>query len=244
MSLWGPIRVVERTGSTNADLLAGVRAGTAAPGAVLVALDQDAGRGRLDRRWYAAPGTSIALSAAVRPPTPPDTWALLPLLCGLAVARVVRGYGLDARLKWPNDVLVGGRKLCGILVEVGADPAGGLTAVAGIGVNVAQTRAELPGPQATSLALEGVNVGRIPVAAAVLHELGTVLESWHTAAPALDAYRTLCATIGSAVRVQVDAATTITGTAETVGDDGRLAVRADGAVRWFAVGDVVHIRGA
>src|SRR5699024_10764489 len=123
---------------------------------------QTAGRGRLSRSWTAPAGASIAVSALFRPEgVPPEDLGLLSLVAGLAVVDMVRdeagllgddaGEGPEVGLKWPNDVLLGGCKLCGILVEAAsiAPPA----LVVGIGVNVDLREDELPVPHATSLAL-------------------------------------------------------------------------------------------
>src|SRR5450631_4357130 len=123
--LWRDIRVTGETGSTNADLLEEARAG-AAEGLVLVAETQTAGRGRLGRSWS----------------SPPRARAWLPLLTGIAVAAALRAEaGVTAVLKWPNDVLVADRKIAGILAEAHGD-----AIVAGIGLNVTLTQAELPVP--------------------------------------------------------------------------------------------------
>ncbi len=115
--LWQHVDVVASTGSTNADLARQSREGAPA-GRVLVSGHQSAGRGRLARRWEAPPDTSVACSVLVAPRRPMPEWGWLPLLVGMAVADGVRAAtGLDARLKWPNDVLVNERKLCGILCE-------------------------------------------------------------------------------------------------------------------------------
>src|ERR1019366_2617897 len=129
---WQQIRVVQVTGSTNADLLAEAAAG-AAGGRVLVAETQTAGRGRLGRHWVSPPHTSLAFSVLLRPyDLPPARRSWIPLLAGVAVASALRGYAaVDAWLKWPNDVLVGAAKLAGILAEQHRD-----AIVVGVGVNV------------------------------------------------------------------------------------------------------------
>ena len=130
-------RVVAITGSTNADLLRQVRGSTAPhPSQLLVAELQHAGRGRLGRAWRAHPGASLCASFAIEISRRLADLQGASLACGLAVHDVVRAMGIDARLKWPNDVLVDGRKLVGILVE--AHASGDATVfVIGIGINVA-----------------------------------------------------------------------------------------------------------
>jgi BirA family transcriptional regulator, biotin operon repressor / biotin---[acetyl-CoA-carboxylase] ligase len=121
-ALFTSVEVVAQTGSTNADLLAAARAGAAA-GSVLVAEEQTAGRGRLDRSWQSPPGAGLTFSVLLRPAAiAPGSRGWLPLLTGVAVAGALASQtAVDARLKWPNDVLAEGpedrRKLAGILAE-------------------------------------------------------------------------------------------------------------------------------
>ena len=138
--LWSEVLVVERTGSTNTDCAALARAG-APEGLVLAAEEQTAGRGRLGRTWLSPPRAALTFSVLLRPANvPPARRGWLPLLAGVATTTAVRYVsGLDARLKWPNDLLLGPRKLAGILAE----QSGGAVIV-GIGVNVSAARAELP----------------------------------------------------------------------------------------------------
>src|ERR1700678_477221 len=157
--MWHEIELVNRTGSTNADLL--VRAG-AAEGLVLVAEEQTAGRGRMGRTWVAPPHAALTFSMLLRPSwVPARKLGWLSLLAGVSVATALRGVaGVDADVKWPNDVLAGGRKLAGILAEVSGD-----TVVIGIGLNVSTTPEELPPPGpgsllATSVYAEGRRTNR------------------------------------------------------------------------------------
>ena len=140
--LWRAVEVTAVTDSTNADLLA--RAGGGAPeGLVLAAEEQRAGRGRMGRAWVAPPRAALTFSLLVRPRTvPPARRGWLPLLAGVAVASAVHAVAsVDARLKWPNDVLVGPAKLGGILAEAAGD-----AVVVGIGLNVSTEPGELPPP--------------------------------------------------------------------------------------------------
>ena len=144
--LWREVRVVEETGSTNADLLAEAQAG-AREGLVLVAEEQTAGRGRMGRRWISPPRRALTFSVLLRPAVPAGLLSWVPLLAGVAVASALEyTAGVDARLKWPNDVLVDGAKIAGILAE-----RWGSAVVVGTGINVLQQRGELPVPTATSL---------------------------------------------------------------------------------------------
>ena len=250
--LWREVRAVAETGSSNADLLAAAGAG-AAEGTVLVAEAQTAGRGRLGRRWASPPRAGLTFSVLLRPDGVPGAllgW--LPLLAGVAAAASVRAVtAVDATLKWPNDVLVGERKLGGILAE-----RTGTAVVVGIGINVWQTRADLPpDAAATSLALV-VGAGapgqglRERLLASLLDELGRRYESWRGQASPGDAdacglrqeYVRRCATLGREVTVTMPGTEPVTGTATGVDQAGRLEVRTAGGLVAVTAGDVVHVR--
>ena len=246
--LWTSVRTVASTGSTNADLLA--RGGP--EDQVLVAEEQTAGRGRAGRTWVSQPGASLTFSVLLRPaPVPPSARGWLPLLTGVAVAEGVRSAsGVVARLKWPNDVLAGDRKLAGILAEQSAD---GDAVVIGVGLNVSTSEKALPvspaGLPATSLLVEGADVGREALLAKILRSL----ERWYlrfgadpdpVSSGLLAQYRADCATLGRQVRVELPAGRALAGTAEDIDPAGRLLVRPAGAASATAVsaGDVVHLR--
>lgn len=251
---WTALDVVAATGSTNADLAARARAGRAEAGAVLTTDDQQAGRGRHDRTWTTPPRSAVAVSVLLQPDDiPRSLWSWLPLVAGVGVVdALVRVAGLPARLKWPNDVLVSERKLCGLLAEVVELPAGGAAAVVGIGLNVSQTRDELPVAEATSLRLEGsATTDRDTVLRALLRAVGDRYTAWVEAAGdprgsgVAAAYREACSTLGREVRVELPAGRPLVGTAVGVDDAGRLLVRdAAGAQHALAAGDVVHVRPA
>jgi BirA family biotin operon repressor/biotin-[acetyl-CoA-carboxylase] ligase len=247
--LWREIRVVEETGSTNADLAALAQQG-ADEGLVLVAEAQTSGRGRLDRTWTAPPRSGLTFSVLLRPGVPAARLAWLPLLAGLAVVRALRGFTelegvprgrmADAALKWPNDVLIGDRKLAGILAERAGD-----AVVVGIGLNVGLRASELPVPTATSLAIEGAPADRDPVLRAILRSLAAVYDEFKREGgeQALrEAYEQVCATVGRQVRVELPGGDVLTGTATGVDEHGRLLVAGAEGVRALSAGDVVHVR--
>ncbi len=259
--LWREVRVVGETGSTNADLLAQAGAG-AGEGLVLVAEAQTAARGRQGRRWTSPPRAALTFSVLLRPRgVPPALLGWVPLLAGVAAASAVRAVtGVEATLKWPNDVLGGGGKLGGILAE-----RSGPAVVVGVGINVWQDRAGLPGEAATSLRLEapaagaarggGGSAAEVPgLRERLLAELLAALAHWYLAwrdqASPGDAdacglrreYTRRCATLGREVVVTMPGAEAISGTAAGVDWAGRLEVRtAHGRVSVTA-GDVVHVR--
>lgn len=164
--------VRERTTSTNDDAWEALA--TLGDGAAVLALEQTGGRGREGRRWEHAPGRGLALSVALQLGCDARRAGVIPLAAGLAVARACHALGVEAaRLKWPNDVVVRGRKLAGVLCEM-RRTGGGDAVVIGMGVNVLQSAEDFPEAlraRATSLALEGSDAALEDTAAQVLREL-------------------------------------------------------------------------
>jgi BirA family biotin operon repressor/biotin-[acetyl-CoA-carboxylase] ligase len=267
--LWRAVEVTAVTDSTNADLLA--RAGGGAPeGLVLAAEEQRAGRGRMGRAWVAPPRAALTFSLLVRPRTvPPARRGWLPLLAGVAVASAVHAVAsVDARLKWPNDVLVGPAKLGGILAEAAGD-----AVVVGIGLNVSTEPGELPPPgpaptgalPATSLraqadgtpadgtpaagSLAAGSLDRESLLTGILAGFERRYQAWVQAGGDPERcglraeYTGLCATIGRRVRAELPGGQLLSGLAAGVDPDGRLVVRVspDSEVP-VAAGDVVHLR--
>lgn len=246
-------------GSTNTELRADPR-----PGRVLVADHQSQGMGRLGRSWTAPPGTALAISVAVPLPTAPAAAAWVPLVAGLAVARALESsrYAVTARLKWPNDVLVVGQpgshgragKISGVLAQATRDDRYGTVVVLGAGLNVDQTRDELPVETATSWRLarggavlpDGAREAFVQdYLDALAGLLGRLLDEPDGAGAAADraAYRRACGTIGSRVRVLQASSDPVVGHAVAVADTGTLRVRTDDGVEHaFHSGDVVHVR--
>jgi BirA family transcriptional regulator, biotin operon repressor / biotin---[acetyl-CoA-carboxylase] ligase len=217
------VEVVDQTGSTNADLLAAARQG-APHRSVLVAAHQSAGRGRLDRRWEAPPGANLLVSLLFR--DPPDDVHELTQRVGLAAVAAARSIaGVEAQLKWPNDVLVGDAKLAGVLAQ--ADTGLGHVVV-GIGVNVGWS------PDGGARLGDGIH----PLD--VLHALLAAHDQLPTDVHPL--YRSSLATLGRQVRVTLPDRE-LSGRAIDVGRDGRLAVLDDCAItHHIDTGDVVHLR--
>jgi BirA family biotin operon repressor/biotin-[acetyl-CoA-carboxylase] ligase len=260
--LWREVRVVEETGSTNADLLAEARSG-AAEGLVLVAEAQTAGRGRMGRRWISPPRRALTFSVLLRPAVPAGLLGWLPLLAGVAVASALeRTAGVDARLKWPNDVLAGDAKIAGILAE-----RWGSAVVVGTGINVLQQRGELPVPTATSLLAaqagqargaepaeplaDGVDM-RERLLTTVLDELARGYRAWLDQPHPGDAdgcrlrgeYLRRSATVGTPVTVMLPGGQSLTGTGGGHDPAGRLEIRTGTSLVQVSAGDVVHLRGA
>ncbi|QIJ64401.1 biotin--[acetyl-CoA-carboxylase] ligase [Streptomyces sp. JB150] len=252
--LWSDVEVVQRTGSTNSDLVARAAAGDTPEGVILVAEEQTSGRGRLDRQWTAPPRSGLFFSVLLRPAeVPVARWGWLPLLTGVAVATALsRTAGVDTALKWPNDLLVtvGGeeRKAGGILAErAGADGV-----VIGVGINVTLRAEELPVPQAGSLALAGAaGTDRDPLLRGILRSLEDWYGRWRAAGgdPGAcglqDTYAAGCATLGRVVRAELPGDRSVVGEAVAVDGDGRLVIATeDGVQEPVGAGDIVHLRPA
>lgn len=251
--LWTSLDVVTSTGSTNSDLAE--RAVSLPEGAVLVAEEQTAGRGRLDRTWSAPARSGLFFSVLLRPgeDVPVTRWGWLPLLAGVAAATALaRAAGTDMSLKWPNDLLVvvdgEERKAGGILAERAGDDG----VVLGLGINVSLHADELPVPTSGSLALaDAVSTDRDPLLRAVLRSLEKWYTAWRTAGgdPAAcglqEAYVAGCATLGRDVRAELPGGTALTGEAVALDGDGRLVLAtADGERHSVSAGDIVHLRPA
>ncbi|MEW2076042.1 biotin--[acetyl-CoA-carboxylase] ligase [Streptomyces sp. NPDC012403] len=250
--LWTQLDVVQRTGSTNSDLVARAAEGPLEEGVVLVAEEQTAARGRLDRRWTAPARSGLFFSVLLRPAeVPVARWGWLPLLTGVAVATgLSRAAGVDTALKWPNDLLVtvGGeeRKAGGILAERAGDDG----VVIGVGINVSLRADELPVPTAGSLVLAGaVSTDRDPLLRGVLRSLEDWYGRWRAAggdpgpSGLQETYAAGCATLGRVVRAELPGDRELVGEAVAVDGDGRLVLATgEGVQEPVGAGDIVHLR--
>jgi len=251
--------VRDSAGSTNAELASDVRARDAtssiAPDfTTMITENQTAGRGRLDRSWVAPAGSSLAISVLVRVDgaIPMEKLGWLPLMAGLAMAQavdvVLPGSPGRAGLKWPNDVQIDDRKVCGILCEMipGSD------VIVGAGLNVLMTPEQLPVPTATSLAIAGAEPDpALPdrALAAYLTALQALVRRFRdargdaSASGIRDEVVARCSTIGRQVRVELPAGAVQHGTAVGIDLEGRLEVRDDSdTVHAVAAGDIIHLR--
>jgi BirA family biotin operon repressor/biotin-[acetyl-CoA-carboxylase] ligase len=242
------LEVRARTGSTNADLRAHAEDAVGWPHlSTIMTRDQTAGRGRLDRSWVAPEGTALAVSVLLRTlPVDPAVRGWVPLAAGVAMSEAVAAQlpEHDVTVKWPNDVLVEGRKICGILAEATAD-----AVVVGAGVNTTMTVEQLPVPTATSFAALGVDVDEDRLLAAYLTALDDLLSALVSTGDAgrsgLHASATArCATIGQPVRVSLPADRMLEGVATALDPEGRLLVSVAGEEQAISAGDVVHVRPA
>jgi BirA family transcriptional regulator, biotin operon repressor / biotin---[acetyl-CoA-carboxylase] ligase len=253
---YSAIDVVASTGSTNADLLAAA-AGNARDRTVLVAGEQTAGRGRRGRTWVSPSGSGVYLSVLVRPSTVPAArLGTLGMVAGLALMHAATGTaGVEAVLKWPNDLLVGSdrAKAAGVLSEVVPDAAG-QAAVVGVGFNVtALPEGAEPGPGglvAGSFADAGATVtDRTAITAAFLRAFDEFEVAWRlhdgdvARSGVLAGYREACGTLGQRVRAEMPDGAALVGTAVDVDEEGRLLLKLDeGTPTAISAGDVVHLR--
>lgn len=248
-------RIVDETGSTNADLVDRARKG-APSGEVLIARHQTAGRGRQGRTWFDRPGTSLLLSWSTD--IEPTLAPLVPLVVGTAVSEAIDrlvGTSVTA-LKWPNDVLVPSRderKLTGILAEAVTGIATGqseerLRVVVGMGTNLdlGLGRRDVP-PDVAARAIDLASLTDEPVDPPAVVDV--ILDSCDaqltqlevSPAGALETYRSRCLTIGRSVRFQTGRGV-IEGTVRDVADDGALVLEAvDGTVQHLTAGDAHHV---
>ncbi len=251
---------VPHAGSTNADLrVAAEREPERWPHlSVLLTDDQRSGRGRLDRRWVAPAGASLAISVLVDAERiPPGARGWIPLVAGVAMAESVAAQLPDSArsagavtVKWPNDVLVAGaegtaRKIAGILAEALSEG----RVIIGVGVNTAMTEADRPVPTATSLAIEGGTPDVDALVALFLARLDELLRALGETGDAVRggvhaAATACCGTLGQTVAVSLPGGGTLTGEATGLAADGRLIVRTSHGEQLIAAGDIVHLRPA
>lgn len=247
----GHVEWIEQVDSTNSELVRRERIAAQPHLTVLATLDQRGGRGRLGRTWSAAPGSALAASVLIRPDAiPVERLGALTLLGGLAAREAIAGELPDrvVSLKWPNDVLVDGRKIAGVLAEF--EPAHG-GVVLGVGINTAMGPDELPVPTATSIRIEsGQNAVPGALLAALLAALVGRLERLEAAGGDLVGsgihaeLAAVCGTIGARVRAELPGGDVLVGTALGIAPDGALEILADDSDHPTAIhaGDVTHLR--
>jgi BirA family biotin operon repressor/biotin-[acetyl-CoA-carboxylase] ligase len=238
VNLTAPVRFDEVTDSTNAACAALAERG--APEWTLVAAGhQTRGRGRLDRRWVDRPGHALLCSVLLRPPIPADRAGVIPLLAGVAAASAARAAAaVEARCKWPNDVVVDGRKAGGILAEASVEGTRVRHVVVGVGLNVGPPPEDVDGagsiPRASPSAILEAFLAELrrryrPRDASFCRD---VVASW----------RALSATLGRRVRATTLGAGTVEGVAVDLDERGGLVVATDdGLEATVAFGDVEHL---
>jgi len=259
------LTIAQTTGSTNQDLL---RAVTVEPDkwadlAVLTAEHQTAARGRLDRQWEAPEMSSVLVSIVLRPvtaggmPVPTQTYSWLSLLAAVALREALQETaGVTADIKWPNDVLVNGRKIAGILAQMSPLSDGTVPAVIlGVGLNVRLAQDELPVPTATSLALEGATTtDRTALLKSYLSRFARLYRSFCNSegdptaglagGPSLHKrVESAMVTLGKEVRAHLPGDNELVGHASRLDEHGSLlVVDHGGREHVVTAGDVVHLR--
>ncbi|MDF2630353.1 MAG: transcriptional repressor, BirA-like [Symbiobacteriaceae bacterium] len=241
----------ESVGSTN-DLAKQLARAGAPEGLLVIADEQTAGKGRLGRAWTTPRGSALAMSLVLRPALPPVQAPRVTLVAAVAVAEAVRAVtGLPVGIKWPNDLQVAGRKVCGILTEMEAEIDRVAFVVCGMGLNVNLPRESLPEAfrsSATSLMAElGASVGRAPLVQAMLARFEEAYDELLSGrfAAVLERWRALSITLGQPVRVlSVTGEAAVEGLAVDVDEEGALLVResASGVLRRVFAGEVT-LRG-
>jgi BirA family biotin operon repressor/biotin-[acetyl-CoA-carboxylase] ligase len=238
------IRYLAEADSTNRQACILGEAG-AEQGLVVIADRQSAGRGRLGRSWISPPGVNLYLSVLLRPPFPPQAAPQLTFLSALAVSRaIVAVSGLEPTHKWPNDILLDGRKVAGLLNEMSAESDRIRFVVLGIGVNLNMTADQFPDDlrtPATSLLLAGgAPVSRAAFGRVLLEQLDTLYAEYlqHGPAPILAAWEARCDLVGKRVIVDGQGAP-LRGVVVGIDRDGALLLTlADGSTERILAGDV------
>lgn len=232
-----------QTDSTNADAFRLAEEG-APEGTVVLADCQSRGKGRLGRSWESPPGVNLYCSVVLRPPVLPTQAFHLTFLSAVAVARAIeKTTGLVPAIKWPNDLLVNGRKVAGLLNEMSAETEQVNFVVLGIGVNLNMRPEQFPADlryPATSLQIEDGTVDRISFARSLLVALDRLYDAYlsHGYGPVRDEWLSRCAFLGTVVRVEMPGCIR-TGVMEGIDDNGALLLRlGDGSLEKVYAGDV------
>ena len=228
--------MVDLTTSTQIDLADLANAGLATKGDVIATEFQSDGRGRLDRKFEAPAGSALLFSFYITPKRSRSHWGFLSHLAALCMSEIISNdLNIAVSLKWPNDILIADKKVCGLIAQATAD---GI--VIGIGLNVGMTLAEIPVATATSLAIaESDQLDRNQILIQFLERFSLRFLDWDTGRDFIDEYSKVSATLGCDVQIQVAGRENRIGFAQSITASGAL-ILADGFV--VNVGDVVHLR--
>lgn len=228
--------MLELTGSTQVDLAKLVNSSNVESGELIAAEFQSSGRGRVDRTFEAAESSALLFSFYLTPKRSRRDWGFIAMLAALSIREVIfESVSKTTLVKWPNDVLIGERKVAGILAE--STTAG---VIIGIGLNVEMYESELPVDHATSLAIEkSSNLNRSQILINFLNNFEKKFSDWDSGLNFTEDYITNSATIGRQIQVQVLGRPAIEGLANSITEEGALLL-ADGSQ--VTVGDVVHLR--
>ena len=236
LSQYWRVSVVDLTTSTQIDLADLANAGLATKGDVIAAEFQSGGRGRLDRKFEAPAGSALLFSFYITPKRSRSHWGFLSHLAALCMSEIISNdLNIAVSLKWPNDILIADKKVCGLIAQATAD---GI--VIGIGLNVGMTLAEIPVATATSLAIaESDQLDRNQILIQFLERFSLRFLDWDAGRDFIDEYSKVSATLGCDVQIEVAGRENRIGFAQSITASGAL-ILADGFE--VNVGDVVHLR--
>ena len=231
------VSVVEITGSTQDDLYHRATTSEGVSKSVIAAEYQSSGRGRLDRTFIAPATSALTFSLYIEPKVEKEEWSFLTLLTGISICEALTLIDpkISIGLKWPNDLIIGEKKVGGIIAQ--ATDKG---VVIGIGINVEMSHEELPVENATSLAIQGfANLNRNAIMSAILNHIEVNFQVWELGQSFIDQYRQLSVSIDKEVEVTLPGGALIRSKAVGISESGALLLENGEAV---TVGDVVHLR--
>jgi BirA family biotin operon repressor/biotin-[acetyl-CoA-carboxylase] ligase len=237
ISQYWRVSVVEVTGSTQDDLIEKVETASAIAKSVIVAEFQSAGRGRLDRTFVAPQSSALTFSLYIEPKVNREEWSFIPLLAGLSMQEALTALdkSISVGIKWPNDLLIGEKKIAGIISQATARGV-----VIGIGVNVGMQRDELPVEHATSLAIANfAELDRNKILATFLNFFEVNLQVWELGQTFTAQYRLASVTLGRQVEITLPGDELLRATATGISETGALILDSG---REVIAGDVIHLR--
>ncbi|CAB4532154.1 unannotated protein [freshwater metagenome] len=236
ISQYWRVSVVDLTVSTQSDLAELAIAGRAINGDVIVAEYQSSGRGRLDRTFEAPKGSALLFSIHLTPKRSSNDWGFIAHLAALSMREVISEFlTSEAKVKWPNDILIGDKKVAGLISQIAGDGV-----VIGIGLNVGMSSEELPVSTATSLAIVGSGqLDRNQIFGQFLSTFESKFREWDGGSDFTADYSKVSATLGREIEIQVSGRENRRGLAQSITSTGAL-ILADGFE--VNVGDVVHLR--
>lgn len=220
------VRFVYETDSTNNEAKRNFHM---SDGAVFAAEIQNGGKGRLGKGWVSSEGDEIMMSVLLKPQITPAAASQITLVAGMAVCRALKEYG--AVIKWPNDIVINGKKICGILTEMSAEIERVNYIVCGIGINV--NTAAFPdeiADKATSIyAVTGIKVNRCSIMRRVLEEFEALYKTYTVSgfSPLINEYKTVCVNIGKNAEAVFSDGRTVHGIAVDVTETGELVIRTE-----------------
>ena len=231
--------ILEQASSTNAVALSSV--GQRQSGSVILAEIQKEGRGRLSRSWASPPG-GIWMSLVLKPDIPLSRVYRINMAASVSICRAISRLGLEAGIKWPNDILIQEKKVCGILTELGAQMDRLDYVVVGVGLNANNDTAAFPSQwRSTSLAAElGRSIDRCALVAAILNEMEKAIDNMESQ-EIYEEWRSLSLSLGKRVRIS-SAEGDLTGQVVDLDGDGALILQQGREKRRILAGDCIHLR--